>query len=66
MSKPFRLPWFLVALDGLGALILVLGILGATGVDIGLPVLIQLWPFLVALGALLMVPMAVWVLRSMH
>lgn len=62
-SEKRRLPVFYVALDALGTLILVLGVLGATGVDIGLPVLARIWPFLVVLGALLMAPFIVWAIR---
>lgn len=40
-----------------------LGVLGATGVEIGLPVLARIWPFLVVLGALLMAPFIVWAIR---
>lgn len=64
MSKPFRLPWWLVALDGLGTAILVLGLLGMLGVDIGLPVLASIWTFLLPLGLLLMAPLAVWAVRT--
>jgi hypothetical protein len=64
MSEPFRLPWWLVALDGLGTAILVLGLLGMLEVDIGLPVLPRIWTLLVPLGLLLMAPMIVWVVRT--
>ena len=63
MNEKRRLPVFYIALDALGTLILVLGVLGATGVDIGLPVLARIWPFLVALGVLLMVPFIAWAIR---
>ena len=64
VNPGFRLPWHLVALDAFGALLLVLGILGAVGLNIGLPVLADTWPFLVALGVVLMAPLIVWVLRQ--
>jgi len=63
-SKPFRLPPVLVALDAFGTILLVLGLLGALDVDIGLPVLARIWPFLVATGAALMTPLIVWAVRS--
>ena len=63
MNEKRRLPVFYVGLDALGTLILVLGVLGATGVDIGLPALARIWQFLVALGVLLMVPFIVWAIR---
>ncbi|MGD2128807.1 MAG: hypothetical protein PVJ33_05815 [Lysobacterales bacterium] len=64
MSKPFRLPWWLVALDGLGIAILVLGLLGMLEVDIGLPVLDRIWQFLVVLGLALMAPLIVSVVQA--
>lgn len=65
MSKPAaRLPGFLIALDVLGTLILVLGLLGALDIDIGLPVLGRIWPFLVVLGIGLMVPLIVGVVLT--
>ena len=60
----FRLPWRLVALDGVGTLLLVLGILGGVGVDTGLPFIAEAWPFLAALGTALMAPLILWVIRQ--
>ena len=64
MNKKPGLPVFYVALDSFGTILLVLGILGFTGVDIGLPVLSTIWPFLVLLGLGLMAPLIVWLLRK--
>jgi hypothetical protein len=64
MSKKTGIPIFYLALDGFGTLLLVLGILGFTGIDLGLPVLSTIWPFLIVLGLGLMVPMVVWLLRK--
>ena len=63
MTEKTGLPVFLIALDGLGSIILVLGILGMLEVDIGLPVLTSVWPLLVIIGAALMAPMIIWVMR---
>ena len=63
MNKKAGLPVFLIALDGLGSIVLVLGVLGLLEVDIGLPVLTTIWPLLLILGAALMVPMIFWVIR---
>jgi len=63
MNKKTGLPVFLIALDGLGSIILVLGVLGLLKVDIGLPVLATIWPLLLIIGAALMAPMIVWVIR---
>ena len=64
MNKKTGLPIFYIALDGFGTILFVLGILGFTGVDVGLPVLSTIWPFLVILGLGLMVPMVVWLVRK--
>jgi hypothetical protein len=64
MTKARGLPVFLVVLDGFGSILIILAILGATGVDLGLPVLTRMWPFLLILGLGLMVPMVVWVVRK--
>jgi hypothetical protein len=64
MSKKTGIPIFYLALDGFGTLLLVLGILGFTGIDLGLPVLSTIWPFLIVLGLGLMVPMVVWLVRK--
>lgn len=61
--KEFRIPIFLLLLDGLGCLLVVLGMLGWLEVDIGLPVLARMWPFLILLGLVLMVPMIAWVVN---
>ena len=58
------MPIFLIALDGFGAILVVLAILGLTGVDIGLPVLSTIWPFLIIVGLGLMVPLIVWIVRK--
>lgn len=64
MASKFKLPVFLILLDGLGVALLVMGILAATGTNLGLPALDTLWPYLLGLGVLLMVPMMVWVVRQ--
>jgi hypothetical protein len=63
MNQKRGLPVFPIALDGLGSIVLVLGVLGLLEVDIGLPVLATIWPLLVIVGAALMVPMIAWVIR---
>ncbi len=63
MNKKAGLPVFLIALDGLGSILLVLGVLGLLEVDIGLPALVTIWPLLLIIGAALMVPMIIWVIR---
>ncbi len=63
MNKKVGLPVFLIAMDCLGSIILVLGVLGLLEVDIGLPALTTIWPFLVIMGTVLMVPMIIWVIR---
>jgi hypothetical protein len=63
MSKKTGIPIFYLALDGFGTLLLILGILGFTGIDLGLPVLSTIWPFLIVLGLGLMAPMIVWLIR---
>ena len=62
-NKKAGLPVFLIALDGLGSIMLVLGVLGMLEVDIGLPALATIWPLLVIIGVVLMVPMIIWVIR---
>jgi hypothetical protein len=59
----FRVPVFLLVLDGVGSVLAILGLLGWLEVEIGLPVLTRIWPFLLALGLALMVPMIAWVIR---
>ncbi len=61
--KEFSIPIFLLLLDGLGCVLVVLGLLGWLQVDIGLPVLVRIWPFLILLGLMLMAPMIVWVIK---
>ena len=58
-----KIPVLLLVLDGVGSIFLVLGILGAVNVDIGLPALQTIWPFLVVLGGGLMVPMILWAVK---
>jgi hypothetical protein len=58
------MPPVLLALDVLGTLFVVLGILGLTGIDFGQQVLTTVAPGFIALGALLMVPLVVWVVRN--
>lgn len=61
MSKPERgLPWLYLALDLLGAVLLVVGILALTGIDFGQAVLRTVAPGFIALGVILMIPMVVW------
>ena len=66
MIKIVGLPVFLIALDGLGSIILVLGVLGLLEVDIGLPALATIWPLLLIIGAALLVPMIIWVIRRVN
>lgn len=61
--QPFPIPVWILALDGVGSVFIVLGILSATGIDLGLPALTTLWPLLIVLGAGLMVPMVFWAVR---
>ncbi len=63
MANKFKMPVFLILLDGLGVALLVIGILASTGTNLGLPALDTLWPYLIGLGVLLMVPMMIWVVR---
>ena len=58
------LPWFLIALDGVGAILLVMGVLGLTGIDFGYPVLQKVAPVFLIIGVLLMAPLLVWVVRK--
>jgi multisubunit Na+/H+ antiporter MnhG subunit len=64
MSKAGGLPIYLLILDGFGSLLLVGAILGATGVDVGLPVLATIWPLLAILGIALIAPMIAWIIRK--
>ena len=64
MNNKFGLPAFLIALDGLGSILLVLALLGLLELDIGLPVLTTIWPLLLILGLGLMVPMIIWIIRK--
>ncbi len=59
----FKVPVFLLVLDGVGSILAILGILGALDVDLGLPVLITIWPFLMVLGFVLMIPMIAWAVK---
>ena len=61
--RQFNVPVFLLALDGVGSVLAILGLLGWLEVDIGLPVLTRIWPLLLALGFALMAPMIAWVIR---
>ena len=63
-NKSSGLPIYLIVLDGFGSLMLVGAILGAVGVDVGLPVLGSIWPVLLILGLGLMAPMLVWIVRK--
>ena len=63
-SRPFKLPVFLILLDGAGVALLVPGFLAATGTDFGMPALATIWPVLILLGLGLMAPMVVWVIRK--
>ena len=62
-KRPRRFP-LLIALDVLGTLLLVAGLLGALDVDVGLPVLADAWPFLVVLGTGLMAPLLVGIVLA--
>ena len=61
--KPFKLPIYLIVLDGFGVAFLVLGFLAATGTDFGLPALESIWPLLALVGIGLMAPMMLWVVK---
>ena len=43
---------------------LVMGVLGLTGVDFGYPVLQKVAPVFLIVGVLLMAPLLVWVIRK--
>ena len=45
-----KIPTFYLFLDAVGMILLVLGVLGVTGVDIGLPVLARIGIFLIVIG----------------
>ncbi|MEJ8567083.1 hypothetical protein [Elongatibacter sediminis] len=62
-KSPFPIPPWILALDGVGTVLVVLGMLAALGIDLGLPALAGLWPLLIILGAGLMAPMVVWAVR---
>ncbi len=59
----FRVPVFLLALDGVGSILAVLGILGALEIDLGMPALTRIWPLLIMLGFTLMIPMIAWAVK---
>jgi hypothetical protein len=59
----FKIPVFILALDGLGCIFAVLGLLGALEVDIGLPALATIWPLLLVIAFALMAPMIYWAIR---
>lgn len=59
----FKVPVYLLLLDGVGCLLVALGILGWLEVDIGLPVLPRIWSLLLVLGVALMAPMIAWAIR---
>lgn len=61
--RGLQLPWVLLVLDFFGALLAAVGILALTGTDFGHPVLRTAAPGLIAIGAVLMVPMVVWAVR---
>ena len=63
MAKGFKIPVYLLALDGLGSILVALGIIGAVEMDIGLPALATIWPVLLAIGIGLMVPMILWAIK---
>lgn len=57
---PPALPWVYLALDVVGALLIVVGVLAMTGIDFGYPVLRTVaLPFIV-IGVLLMLPLLAW------
>lgn len=58
-----KIPWFLLFLDGLGVILVIAGFLTTQGFDLGLPVLVKIWPLLIVLGLGLMAPMVVWIVR---
>jgi hypothetical protein len=59
----FKIPVFILVLDGVGSIFAVLGLLGALEVDIGLPALATIWPVLLVIGFALMVPMIFWAIK---
>jgi hypothetical protein len=59
----FKIPVFILALDGVGSIFAVLGLLGALEVDIGLPALATIWPVMLVIGFALMIPMIYWAIR---
>ena len=56
------LPWVLIALDGLGSALIVLGMLGMFEVDLGLPALPVIAPWLLVFGVLLALPFVAWLI----
>ena len=63
MSSGFKIPVYLLVMDGIGSILAVLGILGALELNIGLPAIFAIWPFLLVLGFGLMIPMIFWILK---
>ena len=66
MNQAVSIPWVLIALDALGTVLVVMGILGLTGVNFGNPVLTTVAPGFIIIGVLLMIPFIVWVVRKAH
>lgn len=56
-------PWLFLALDLVGMVLLVIGILALTGMDFGHPVLKTVAPGFIALGLLLMAPITWWAIN---
>ena len=64
MNRNSSIPWVLIALDAFGTVLVVIGILGLTGIDFGHPVLMTVAPGFVLLGVLLFVPFIAWIVRG--
>jgi len=63
MMGGFRVPVYILVLDGVGSILAILGILGALEFDLGVPALTTIWPVLIVLGFALMIPMILWAVK---
>jgi hypothetical protein len=66
MSRKPAIPWVLIALDAFGTILVVLGVLGLTGVNFSQQVLTTVAPGFIAIGILLMVPLIVWIVLQVR
>ena len=63
-GERFPVPPLVLALDFVGVLLVVVGVLALTGTDFGYPVLARAAPGLIVIGVLLMAPLVVWAVRK--